>query len=137
MLSLPYRAAPFRRGDDTVGSPRRTYDNYMYICIYVYMMIMIMIVMIIIIQGSEGGMIRLEAPVEQFELFEFVLLLKFDKQLPVEQFEATVSQSRVPSGVFRRPPSPCSDLALPDRWNRKPRPQSHRFSKLVFLRKLN
>ena len=33
----------------------------------------------------------------QFELFEFILLLKLDKQLPVEQFEATVSQSAVPS----------------------------------------
>ena len=35
------------------------------------------------------------AQVAQFELFEFVLILEEDKQLPVEQFEATVSQSAV------------------------------------------
>ena len=33
----------------------------------------------------------------QFELFELILLLKEDKRFPVEQFEATVSQSTVPS----------------------------------------
>ena len=33
----------------------------------------------------------------QFELFEFILLSKLDKQFPVEQFEATVSQSTVSS----------------------------------------
>ena len=33
----------------------------------------------------------------QFELFELTLLLKVDKQFPVEQFGATVSQSTVPS----------------------------------------
>ena len=33
----------------------------------------------------------------QFELFELILLLNLDKQFPVEQFEATVSQSTVPS----------------------------------------
>ena len=37
------------------------------------------------------------AQISQFELFELVLLLKLDKQFPVEQFEATVSQSTVPS----------------------------------------
>ena len=37
------------------------------------------------------------AQLSQFELFELILLFKFDKQLPVEQFEATVSQSTVPS----------------------------------------
>ena len=46
---------------------------------------------------SEGRMIRLEtlfrAQISQFELFELVLLLKLDEQLPVERFEATVSQS--------------------------------------------
>ena len=49
---------------------------------------------------SEGGMIRLETLIElnsQFELFELILLLKLDKHFPVEQFEATVSQSAVPS----------------------------------------
>ena len=34
--------------------------------------------------------------ISQFELFELILLLKFDKQLPVERFEAAVSQSAVP-----------------------------------------
>ena len=33
----------------------------------------------------------------QFELFELILVLKLDKQFPVEQFEATVSQSTVAS----------------------------------------
>ena len=33
----------------------------------------------------------------KFELFELVLLLKLVKQFTVEQFEATVSQSTVPS----------------------------------------
>ena len=37
------------------------------------------------------------AQICQFELFELLLLLKSDKQFPVEQFEATVSQSTVPS----------------------------------------
>ena len=37
------------------------------------------------------------AQIYRFELFELVLLLELDKQLPVEQFEATVSQSAVPS----------------------------------------
>ena len=37
------------------------------------------------------------ARIYQFELFELVLLLKLDKRLPVEQFEATVSQSTAPS----------------------------------------
>ena len=37
------------------------------------------------------------AQISQFELSELVLLLKLDKQLPVEQFEATVYQSTVPS----------------------------------------
>ena len=33
----------------------------------------------------------------QFELFARILLLKLGKQLPVEQFEAAVSRSTVPS----------------------------------------
>ena len=33
----------------------------------------------------------------QLELFQLILLLKLDKRLPVEQFEATVSQSTAPS----------------------------------------
>ena len=59
---------------------------------------------------SEGGMKRLETLIElklfirafraqsyQFELFELILLLKLDRRLPVERFEATASQSTVPS----------------------------------------
>ena len=37
------------------------------------------------------------AQMSQFELFELIRLLKLDKQFPLEQFEATVSQSTVPS----------------------------------------
>ena len=37
------------------------------------------------------------AQIYRLELFEFILLLKLDKQLPVEQLEATLSQSTVPS----------------------------------------
>ena len=37
------------------------------------------------------------APMSQLELFELILLLKLGKQLPVERFEAAVSQSTVPS----------------------------------------
>ena len=37
------------------------------------------------------------AQIVQFELSELILLSTLDKQLPVEQFEATVSQSTVPS----------------------------------------
>ena len=37
------------------------------------------------------------AQISQFELLELILLLKLDKQFPVEHFEATVSRSAVPS----------------------------------------
>ena len=37
------------------------------------------------------------AKISQFELFELILLLILDKQFPFEQFEATASQSTVPS----------------------------------------
>ena len=40
------------------------------------------------------------AQIDQFELFELILLLKLDRQLPVERFEATVSQSTVPSPLI-------------------------------------
>ena len=36
----------------------------------------------------------------QFEFFELILLLKLDKQFPVEQFEATASQSTAPSPLL-------------------------------------
>ena len=41
------------------------------------------------------------AQISQFELFELILSLKLDKQFPVEQVEATVSQSTVPSPPLR------------------------------------
>ena len=37
------------------------------------------------------------ARISQFELFELVLLLKVGNRFPVDQFEATASQSTVPS----------------------------------------
>ena len=37
------------------------------------------------------------AQISRFELFELILLSKLDKHFPVEQFEATVSRSTVPS----------------------------------------
>ena len=37
------------------------------------------------------------AQISQFELFELFVLSKLDKEFPVEEFEATVSQSAVPS----------------------------------------
>ena len=42
----------------------------------------------------------------QFELFELVLLMKLDKLFPVEQFEATLSQSTVPSPLLNVRDSP-------------------------------
>ena len=36
------------------------------------------------------------AQITQFELLELILLVKLDIRLPVEQFEATVSESTVP-----------------------------------------
>ena len=41
--------------------------------------------------------------ISQFELFELILLLKLNKQFPVEQFEASVSQSTVPSPPLSLP----------------------------------
>ena len=56
------------------------------------------------LRTSKGGRIRLENPhraqIYQFELFELVLLSKLDNQFHVEQFEATVSQSTVPSPLL-------------------------------------
>ena len=46
------------------------------------------------------------AQISQLELFELVLPIKLDKQFPVEQFEATVSQSTVPSPLLNNSPSP-------------------------------
>ena len=53
------------------------------------------------VHKSEGGMTRLETLIElkflNSRCFELVLLLKLNKQFPVEQVEATVSQSTLPS----------------------------------------
>ena len=40
------------------------------------------------------------AQIYRFALFELILLLKLDKRFPVEQFEATASQSTVPSPSY-------------------------------------
>ena len=45
------------------------------------------------------------AQIFQFQVFELILLLKLDKQLPVDRFKAAVSQSTVPS--------PLLNVALP------------------------
>ena len=37
------------------------------------------------------------AQIVQFDFVEFIILLKLDKRFPVEQFEAAVPQSTVPS----------------------------------------
>ena len=46
------------------------------------------------------------AQISKFEFFELVLFLKLNKGFPVEQFEATVSQSTVPSPPLR--PTRCT-----------------------------
>ena len=51
--------------------------------------------------ASEGGMIRLETLIDpKFLNSSFSILLKLDKQFPVEQFEATVSQSTVHTHMY-------------------------------------
>ena len=45
------------------------------------------------------------AQLSQFELFEFILLLELDKRFPVQQFEAAVSQSTLPSPHLNRVPT--------------------------------
>ena len=40
------------------------------------------------------------AQISQFELFELILIWQLDEHFPVEQFEAAVSQSTVPSPLF-------------------------------------
>ena len=55
-------------------------------------------------QYSEGGDDTVGNPhraqIYNFDIFELIILLELDEQLPVEQFEATVSQSTVPSPLF-------------------------------------
>ena len=45
----------------------------------------------------------------QFELFELFLFFKLDKRFSIEQFEATVSQSTVPSLPLKYAQSPYQD----------------------------
>ena len=47
--------------------------------------------------GDDKVGIPHQAQISQFDLFEFIMFLKLDKQFPVDQFEATLSQSTVPS----------------------------------------
>ena len=58
----------------------------------------------------------------KFELFELILLLKLDKQFPIEQFEPTVSQSTVPSPPLRNAIQAAIKAAescfLPMVWNK-------------------
>ena len=57
----------------------------------------------------QGGVIRLETLIElnfSIRAFERILWLKFDKQLPVEQFEGTVSRSAAPSPTLSDQASP-------------------------------
>ena len=46
------------------------------------------------------------AQVSQFEFFELIFLWKSDRRFPVEQFEAAVSQSTVPSPPLNNPLEP-------------------------------
>ena len=126
--------------------------TYIYIYIYIYTHRYIYIYMDVVRSVSSGGRERTSplgrggwfdtvgnprrAPIVQCELFELILLLKLDQQFPVEWFEATASQSTVPSpplnlGVSSRGArvalveSPNSQVARLDPprwvcWNRPP-----------------
>ena len=52
------------------------------------------------------------AQIYQFELFELILLLKLDEQFPVEQFEAAVSLSAVPSPPSQEYPAPLRQMLI-------------------------
>ena len=85
--SLTGPTNPFRRGP--VAHP----NIYIYIYIYIYNPVYF---------GRGDDMVGNphRAQIIKFELFELILLLIVDKQFPVEQFEATVSQSTVPSPLL-------------------------------------
>ena len=51
--------------------------------------------------SSNLSILAFRAQISQFELFELILLLKSGNQFPVQRFEATVSQSTVPSDYFK------------------------------------
>ena len=73
------------RGDDTVGNPHR----------------------------AQISQFESLAQISQFELFVLILLVKLDRQFPVERFEAAVSQSTAPSPhpYSSAPPSARAEAA--------------------------
>ena len=78
-------------------------------CVYVYTYIYIYIYIYLspgFGRGDDTDGNPHRAQISQFELFELILLLKVDKQFPVEQFEPTVFQSTVSSPPLNnhRPP---------------------------------
>ena len=70
---------------------------YVYIYIYIYIYIHVPSSSRTWTTGVSPNGNPHRAQISQFELFELILLLKLEKRFPVEQFEATVSQSKVPS----------------------------------------
>ena len=72
-------------------------DIYIYI-IYIYIYIDVLVMRST--TGDDTVANPHRAQISQFKLFELILLLKLDKQFPVEQFEPTVSQSTVPSPLL-------------------------------------
>ena len=72
---------------------------YVYVCMYVYIYIYISIQRIGAWLGRGDDTVGKPDRTQffQFELFELIFWSELVKQLPVEQFEATVSQSAVPS----------------------------------------
>ena len=85
-------------------------NMFMHIYIYIYMSVClddVYMSLCLLGRGDDTVGNPHKAQFCQFELFELILLLKLNKQLPVEQFEATVSQSTVPSP----PPSSIQQLS--------------------------
>ena len=87
------------------------------VVVVVVVVFMLMLILILILPGWRRETCRPEAQlgrgddavgnphraqISQFELVELILLSQSDKQLPVEQFEAAVSQSTVPSPPLLR-----------------------------------
>ena len=71
---------------------------YVYICIYIYIYIYVYTQIYtypLIGRGDDTVGNPHRAHFSPFELFELFLFLELDKQLSIEQFEPTVSQSTV------------------------------------------
>ena len=101
------------------------YIHYNVICVYIYIYyVIIVIITVVIVIGIMivGIAVRPRTPTRtllgraddtvgnlhraqifQFELFELILLSQLDKRFPVEQFEATTSQSTIPSPLLVLP----------------------------------